>query len=69
MALKIFTGRSNEALARAIVGYIIEPTSSRKFDVGSVDDLKLGELDDKRGFPDGELYTRFCEEFFLKFNS
>lgn len=54
--LKIFSGRSNEPLARAIVEYI---GSRHAPDVGPV---ALGRLDERRrNFADGELYVRLME--------
>lgn len=54
--LKIFSGRSNEPLARAIVEYI---GSRHASDVGPV---ALGRLDERRrNFSDGELYVRLME--------
>ena len=63
MALKIFAGRSNEALARAIVSYIMDPASTRRLDIAmSIDDpLHMGRLYEKRQHSDGESYTRFIE--------
>lgn len=58
MDLKIFSGRSNEPLACEIIRYLLATTSTRYVEPGG---RKLGQLDSKRGFSDGELYARFDE--------
>lgn len=54
--LKIFSGRSNEPLARAIVDYIFQ----RSIACG-MPPVAIGLLDERRQFTDGEMYTRFAE--------
>ena len=56
MDLKIFSGRSNEPLAQKIVDYLAA-RHCEYFEQA----IKLGSLDEKRGFSDGELYTRYGE--------
>jgi ribose-phosphate pyrophosphokinase len=52
--MKIFSGRSNEPLARAIVQCLDQSHN----DCGPV---ALGSLDPRRNFSDGELYARYAE--------
>jgi len=54
--LKIFSGRSNEPLAQEIVDCLAARHGERYQEA-----IKLGSLDEKRGFSDGELYTRYGE--------
>lgn len=60
MDLKIFSGRSNEPLAQEIVRCL---AGNLRTAINAVcKDAHLGVLDEeKRGFPDGELYTRYNE--------
>ncbi len=62
MDLKIFSGRSNEPLAREIVQFLRFRIKAEAGDIsGEEFNLQLGILDEKRGFPDGELYVRYGE--------
>jgi len=54
--LKIFSGRSNEPLAREIGEFF-----RSRIRMGEEAGFQLGSLDKKRGFPDGELYIRYGE--------
>lgn len=55
--LRIFSGRSNDPLARAVARYIDEEKISAKVATASV----LGMLDPRRNFGDGETYARIAE--------
>ena len=61
MHLKIFSGRSNEPLAKAIVDHIAT-SESRYLSRHGQSDFAIGLLDEKRrDFADGELYARYGE--------
>ncbi|MCH7517102.1 MAG: ribose-phosphate pyrophosphokinase-like domain-containing protein, partial [Bacteroidetes bacterium] len=60
MQLKIFSGRSNEPLAQEIVDYLVAK-HGEYFEQHGQEAIKLGSLDAKRGFSDGELYDRYKE--------
>ena len=61
MDLKIFSGRSNEPLARAIANYITDKHGRHLASCGQIG-FELGALDEKRReFSCGELYTRYGE--------
>lgn len=62
MALKIFAGRSNEPLARAIVDYIGDLSSTRHLDIqrSLSDPLRLGVIGIK-DHADGEVHVHFGE--------
>lgn len=60
MDLKIFSGRSNEPLAQKIVDYLAA-RHGEYFKQHGQEAIKLGPLDEKRGFSDGELYDRYEE--------
>lgn len=61
MDLKIFSGRSNEPLAEEIVRCLAgNMRMAIDIDTGC-NDVRLGALDEKRVFSDGELYIRYGE--------
>lgn len=55
--LKVFTGRSNEPLAKAIAAYAEDKIWRDTFERKKV----LGVLDERRNFKDGEIYARYGE--------
>ncbi|KKS38132.1 MAG: hypothetical protein A3G49_00240 [Candidatus Sungbacteria bacterium RIFCSPLOWO2_12_FULL_41_11] len=55
--IKIFAGRANEPLAKAIAAYVEDKIWHDTFERKTV----LGVLDDRRNFNDGEIYVRYGE--------